>query len=350
MCPLLPLSEAFFISYVFIMNHNNYVLLKKPKRTIDDLDLFDTPMVGIFKNKKYTAYTLLTLAGIKVKNLNDLEIKVEDFMANPDKGKRNIRMDARINIKNSNTRANVEIQRIRNGDELARALNYASFLVSDFPKGLETIPATENIVIFICAFDPFENTEYAGQTRMRFKLRSVDDEEKFHTLSGKPYPFDGLTIMIYNGAQDWEKNPPKSELEERIRVYLEDMRKTDPKEMTSDIAKTACLEYKGDSEVMDKTKAWIRYNFEEQFKEQEEYYEKKIRLIKEEDEKKLLESEKKLQTQKEESDRKLLESKKKLQTQKEESDRKLLESEKQIQALKERIKALEAAEVLNQMR
>ena len=103
------------------------------------------------------------------------------------------------------------------------------------------------------------------------------------------------------------------------------MRKTDSKEMTSDIAKTACLEYKGDSEVMDKTKAWIRYNFEEQFKEQEEYYEKKIRLIKEEDEKKLLESEKKLQTQKE-------------------------ESEKQIQALKERIKALEATKVLNQMR
>ena len=95
--------------------------------------------------------------------------------------------------------------------------------------------------------------------------------------------------------------------------------------MTSDIAKTACLEYKGDSEVMDKTQAWIRYNFEEQFKEQEEYYEKKIRLIKEEDEKKLLESEKKLQTQKE-------------------------ESEKQIQALKERIKALEATKVLNQMR
>ena len=103
------------------------------------------------------------------------------------------------------------------------------------------------------------------------------------------------------------------------------MRKTDSKEMTCDIAKTACLEYKGDSEVMDKTKAWIRYNFEEQFKEQEEYYEKKIRLIKEEDEKKLLESEKKLQTQKE-------------------------ESEKQIQALKERIKALEATKVLNQMR
>ena len=103
------------------------------------------------------------------------------------------------------------------------------------------------------------------------------------------------------------------------------MRKTDPKEMTSDIAKTACLEHKGDSEVMDKTKAWIRYHFEEQFKEQEEYYEKKIRLIKEEDEKKLLESEKKLQTQKE-------------------------ESEKQIQALKERIKALEATKVLNQMR
>ena len=108
-CPYL---RRFLSVMFFIMNHNNYVLLKKPQRTIDDLDLFDTPMVGIFKNKKYTAYTLLTLAGIKVKNLNYLEIKVEDFMANPDKGKRNIRMDARINIKNSNTRANVEIQRI----------------------------------------------------------------------------------------------------------------------------------------------------------------------------------------------------------------------------------------------
>ena len=114
------------------------------------------------------------------------------------------------------------------------------------------------------------------------------------------------------------------------------MRKTDPKEMTSDIAKTACLEYKGDSEVMDKTKAWIRYNFEEQFKEQEEYYEKKIQLIKEEDEKKI-------RLIKEEDEKKLLESEKKLQIQKE-------ESEKQIQALKERIKALEATKVLNQMR
>ena len=44
------------------MNHNNYVLLKKPKRTIDDLDLFDTPMVGIFKNKKYTILTVLITA------------------------------------------------------------------------------------------------------------------------------------------------------------------------------------------------------------------------------------------------------------------------------------------------
>ena len=30
------------------------------KRSIDDLDLFDLPMVGIFKDKRYTAYTLST--------------------------------------------------------------------------------------------------------------------------------------------------------------------------------------------------------------------------------------------------------------------------------------------------
>ena len=47
------------------------------------MDLFDVPMVGVFKNKEYTAYTLSTLAGIEIDNLDDMEITVEDFMANP---------------------------------------------------------------------------------------------------------------------------------------------------------------------------------------------------------------------------------------------------------------------------
>ena len=41
-----------------------------------------------------------------------MEITVEDFMANPEEGKRNMRMDARINIKRGEERANIEIQRI----------------------------------------------------------------------------------------------------------------------------------------------------------------------------------------------------------------------------------------------
>ena len=47
------------------------------KRSIDDLDLFDLPMVGIFKDKKYTAYTLSTLAGIEVENLDMVREAVE---------------------------------------------------------------------------------------------------------------------------------------------------------------------------------------------------------------------------------------------------------------------------------
>lgn len=83
-----------------------------PKFTIAEMDLFDVPMVGVFKNKEYTAYTLSTLAGIEIDNLDDMEITVEDFMANPEEGKRNMRMDARINIKRGEERANIEIQRI----------------------------------------------------------------------------------------------------------------------------------------------------------------------------------------------------------------------------------------------
>ena len=165
------------------------------KRSIDDSDLFDLPMVGIFKDKRYTAYTLSTLAGIEVENLDEMDVAVEDFLQNTEEGKRDMRMDARINIRKGGERANIEIQRVKKEDEAARALNYSGRLITDFPKGLKKIPETKSTVIFICNFDPFENTPNSGMTRMRYTLRSDDDEMKFHTLSGMPYPFDGLTIM-----------------------------------------------------------------------------------------------------------------------------------------------------------
>ena len=238
------------------------------KRSIDDLDLFDLPMVGIFKDKRYTAYTLSTLAGIEVENLDEMDVAVEDFLQNTEEGKRDMRMDARINIRKGEERANIEIQRVKKEDEAARALNYSGGLITDFPKGLKKIPETKSTVIFICNFDPFENTPYSGMTRMRYTLRSDDDEMKFHTLSGMPYPFDGLTIIIYNGAQDWKKNPPKSEEEAKIKVYLEDMKNTDPGKMTSDIARTACRNYKEDPKVVDEVKDWIIYKYGEQMKEE----------------------------------------------------------------------------------
>ena len=232
------------------------------------MDLFDLPMVGIFKDKRYTAYTLSTLAGIEVENLDEMDVAVEDFLQNTEEGKRDMRMDARINIRKGEERANIEIQRVKKEDEAARALNYSGGLITDFPKGLKKIPETKSTVIFICNFDPFENTPYSGKTRMRYTLRSDDDEMKFHTLSGMPYPFDGLTIIIYNGAQDWKKNPPKSEEEAKIKVYLEDMKNTDPSKMTSDIARTACRNYKEDPKVVDEVKDWIIYKYGEQMKQE----------------------------------------------------------------------------------
>ncbi|MGN0830529.1 MAG: hypothetical protein ACI4NI_04460 [Candidatus Ornithospirochaeta sp.] len=274
------------------------------KRSIGDLDLFDLPMVGIFKDKKYTAYTLSTLAGIEVENLDEMDVAVEDFLQNTEEGKRDMRMDARINIRKGEERANIEIQRVKKEDEAARALNYSGGLITDFSKGLKKIPETKSTVIFICNFDPFENTPYSGMTRMRYTLRSDDDEMRFHTLSGMPYPFDGLTIIIYNGAQDWKKNPPKSEEEAKIKVYLEDMKNTDPGKMTSDIARTACRNYKEDPKVVDKVKDWIIYKYGEQMKEEvaekvaAEVAEKEKALRKEYEEK----LEEKLKDQKKESE------------------------------------------------
>ena len=67
------------------------------------------------------------------------------------------------------------------------------------------------------------------------------------------YPFDGLTIIIHNGNQDWSKNPPRSEEEDRIRVYLEDMQKANPNDMISEIAMKASKEYKDDPKIISKT-------------------------------------------------------------------------------------------------
>ena len=270
------------------------------KRSIDDLDLFDLPMVGIFKDKRYTAYTLSTLAGIEVENLDEMDVAVEDFLANTEEGKRDMRMDARINIRKGEERANIEIQRVKKEDEAARALNYSGGLITDFPKGLKKIPETKSTVIFICNFDPFENTPYSGMTRMRYTLRSDDDEMRFHTLSGMPYPFDGLTIIIYNGAQDWKKNPPKSEEEAKIKVYLEDMKNTDPGKMTSDIARTACRNYKEDPKVVDEVKDWIIYKYGEQMKE--EVAEKVAAEVAEKEQALRKEYEEKLKDQKKESE------------------------------------------------
>ena len=116
---------------------------------------------------------------------------------------------------------------------------------------------------------------------MRYTLRSDDDESKFHTLSGMTYPFDGLTIIIHNGNQDWSKNPPRSEEEDRIRVYLEDMQKANPNDMISEIAMKASKEYKEDPKIMSKTEEWIKYNFAEYFEEQAKDYENKIQKIEE---------------------------------------------------------------------
>ena len=58
----------------------NKVIEKTPfKRSIDDLDLFDLPMVGIFKDKRFAAYTTLsTLTGIEVKDLDEIKVAMKD--------------------------------------------------------------------------------------------------------------------------------------------------------------------------------------------------------------------------------------------------------------------------------
>ena len=119
-----------------------------------------------------------------------------------------MRMDARINLR-GNTRADIEIHKFRNKDELSRALFYLGGLLVDYRKGLKKLPKTMSIVVFICNFDPFLETPYEGMTRMRYTLKSEDDN-KFHTVGDAPYPFEGVNVLIHNGAKKWNNDEPKS--------------------------------------------------------------------------------------------------------------------------------------------
>ncbi|MGN1189291.1 MAG: hypothetical protein ACI4SL_02725 [Candidatus Ornithospirochaeta sp.] len=238
--------------------------------------MYDLPLMGIFEyNKEFTAYSLKVLAGIDVVNIDEMQVKVENFLA-PAKDGRAMRMDARINLL-GDIRTDIEIQKFRNKDELARALYYLGGLLVDYRKGLETIPNTRCIVVFICDFDPFEGTEDEGKTRMRYILRSEDDSAKFDTVGGRPYPFEGVTVLLYNGAKNWNEDEPRSDEEEAVRIYLSDMKKADPKYMESPIASKAVDEYKGDPVIMDKVKRWVEETFKDKLEARDKEWEEKMK-------------------------------------------------------------------------
>ena len=71
------------------------------------------------------------------------------------------------------------------------------------------------------------------------------------------------------------------------------MKNTDPGKMTSDIARTACRNYKEDPKVVDEVKDWIIYKYGEQMKEEVAEKEKALRKEYEEKLKERLKDQKK---------------------------------------------------------
>ena len=78
------------------------------------------------------------------------------------------------------------------------------------------------------------------------------------------------------------------------------MKNTDPGKMTSDIARTACRNYKEDPKVVDEVKDWIIYKYGEQMKE--EVAEKVAAEVAEKEKALRKEYEEKLKDQKKESE------------------------------------------------
>ena len=126
------------------------------KEKIRNLTLFSPELVDAYRNKEFTAYTLEALSVIELddKMFKDMRIDVEEWRGKLD-DRRGSRFDVLISFPSH--RINIEIQKLRNNDEINRATFYMGKIATDIRKGLKRIPFARLISIWICDFNPFKN-------------------------------------------------------------------------------------------------------------------------------------------------------------------------------------------------
>ena len=223
----------------------------KAKASIENMTLFSNPMTVAFRNKEYAAYSIETLLGLKLsENMKDeMIIHTEDLITRL--GQRDARLD--VLIKFPKKKIHVEIQNIRNKDEVERAMFYMGSILFDVGKGQKKIKPYNFVSIWICAFNPLgedvPDLPYYTFEQMYTK------KEDMHGIEGTFKLRDGVTLIFINAGFKWEKILNERELtnsEIALMEYLEDMKQSDVDKIMHKEASNVLSLYKEGGSMYDK--------------------------------------------------------------------------------------------------
>ena len=233
------------------------------RKIIKGFTLFSPELTGVFREKEYTIYTLKALSilpEITEEMEREMRIDVEESRNTPDK-KRGTKMDVLVHFPKK--KINIEIQKLRNGDEFNRALFYASQLATEIRKGVKKIPSRTIISVWICDFNP---AKHLGLDLPYYIFESqYRREEGIEGVDGIFPMGNGTRYVFVNGRYDWERlerRRPLTEKEKRLRTYVSDMKKTDPEDIECPITRDVLYSYK-EGDMYNK----VEINFRRQYKD-----------------------------------------------------------------------------------
>ena len=243
---------------------------------IQGFTLFSPAMTSIFLDKRYTAYTLEALSVMEVDDgmLEEMEVRIEDNRRRGD-GKRGAVFDALVSFPSH--LIDIEIQKLREGDEIPRSTFYMGKLATELERGVRHIPKRRLISLWICDFNPFS---HMGKDLPYYVFESV--YKRTEGIEGEDDAFDfgnGVRYIFINGAFDWGELEKRRELtaaEKALKTYVVDMRQVSADNIVNEIAREAfCGSKERGSMVYSKMQSYLYHEYKDFYDNVAKEYEEK---------------------------------------------------------------------------
>ena len=243
---------------------------------INNLTLYSPHIIESFKNKALIReiLSLVELPFSLPENDDELTVIVEEYRKKgilkgkekeEEKAKllRSQRSDVVVRLKafgGLKRSIQIEIQKKDNKDTIPRALSYMGRELSNEERGDVSIGVKEVYLLWLCDYDPFENSKSVkgGRPIYSFNMRSMNVKgyERFNSegeiLDNSPY------LTIINTSYPWHTIEELTEKERRLKEFALDMNQTQPNNVSSKIIREILSYYKGSGEMYyDKAQEWF---------------------------------------------------------------------------------------------